>query len=121
MKEQYYKGHFPFKQGTDLNVQLSVLFYEEDGIHYAYCAALDILGYGYTEKEAKDSFEVMVRETLTDAVSNGTLVALLQSCGWNKNQPPTTSNLINSNHELANIVNNKDYKAVIETVRIPVA
>lgn len=83
MKEQYYKGHFPFKQGTDLSAQLSVLFYEEDGIHYAYCAALDILGYGYTEKEAKDSFEVMVRETLADAVSNGTLVALLQSCGWN--------------------------------------
>lgn len=29
-------------KGMGISVSLSVILYEEDGIHYAYCAALDI-------------------------------------------------------------------------------
>ena len=108
------------KEGTGIDVLLSVILYSEEGIHYAYCAALDILGYGNTEAEARQSFEVMIRETLTDAVASGTLLAMLQDCGWRNNQePPKTSDLIARNSDLADIVNNKTYKAVIESVHIP--
>ena len=120
MKAQVFKGHYPMRKGTGIDVQLSVIFYKEDGIYYAYCAALDILGYGNTEIEARKSFEIMVKETLTDAVANGTLLAMLKSYGWSNNQePPKTSDLINSNSELADIINNKVYKTVFEAVNIP--
>lgn len=119
MKQQLFRRHYPMKKGTGIDVQLSVIFYEEDNIHYAYCAALDVLGYGNTEDEAKESFEIMIKEILTDAVTTGTLSSLLHSYGWVKNQPPKTSDLINSNDDLAEIVNNKSYKTVLQSVHIP--
>ena len=120
MKAQLFKEHYSMKTGTGGDVQLSVILYEEDGVHYAYCAALDILGYGKTEAEAKQSFKTMVKEVITKSVANGTLSTMLRSYGWNKNQePPKITDLISSNTELADIINNKAYKTIFKAVHIP--
>ncbi len=109
------------KQGTGISVSIPVVLYEEDNIHYAYCAALDILGYGNTEEEARKSFEIIIEETLRYAVSHGTLDALLKGNGWHKNQPPRTSDLIAHNSELADIINNKPYRSIMTDITIPCA
>lgn len=62
MKQQLFKGHYLMKEGTGVDVLLPIIFYREGEIHYVYCAALDILGYGNTEEEARQSFEVMISE-----------------------------------------------------------
>ncbi len=35
---------------------MPVVLFQEDGIWYAHCAALEITGYGHTSEEAKQSF-----------------------------------------------------------------
>lgn len=49
---------------------LPLIVFKEEGIWYALCPVLDITGYGNTEAEAKDSFDVMVREFFRYAVEN---------------------------------------------------
>jgi hypothetical protein len=39
-----------------------VVLFQEEGIWYAHCAALEITGYGHTEQEARESFDVMYKE-----------------------------------------------------------
>lgn len=121
MKAQQFNGLYPMKEGTGISISLAVILYEEDDIHYAYCAALDILGYGNTEEEARRSFEIMLEETLKYAVAHGSLTALLESCGWDKRQPPKTSDLINLRSELADIIDNKTYRTIREDITIPCA
>lgn len=121
MKAQQFKRHYPMKQGTGISVDLSVILYEEDGMHYAYCAALDVLGYGLDDDEAKLSFEVMLEEILKEAVSEGNLYALLESYGWHKSEPPKISDLISRSEELADIINNKAYRTIRENITIPSA
>ncbi len=121
MKKQQVIGHIPMKKGTYIDVSLPVILFEEDNIHYAYCAALDILGYGYTEEEARKSFEVMLHEIIHDAASEGNLEALLSSYGWQKNVPPKTSDLLARNHNLADIMDNKEFRTIRQTVLIPCA
>lgn len=121
MKTQQFNGLYSMKHGTGVSISLSVILYEEDKIHYAYCAALDILGYGNTEDEARKSFEIMLQEILEDAVSKGNLETLLKYCGWNKNEPPKTSDLIARCSTLADIVNNKTYRSIQENITIPCA
>ncbi len=81
MKQQQVIGPIP---KTHIDVSLPLTLFVEDHIHYAYCAALEILGYGYTEREAMQSFEVMLREIIHDAVSKGNWEALLLRYGWQK-------------------------------------
>lgn len=109
------------KEGTGINVCLSVILYKEDGIHYAYCAALDILGYGYTAEEAKQSFAIMLEEILKDAIAEGNLDALLAAYGWEQNQPPKTSALISRSQELADIIDNKTYRTIHTDIVLPCA
>lgn len=121
MKAQQFNGSYPMKEGTGISVSLAVILYEEDKIYYAYCAALDILGYGNSEEEARRSFEIMLEEILKYAISEGTLSALLESYGWKKRQPPKTSDLITRSRELADIVDNKAYRTIRENITLPCA
>lgn len=41
---------------------LDVVIYKEDNIYYAICIPLDIIGYGKSVEEAKQSFAVMIEE-----------------------------------------------------------
>lgn len=119
MKARSFNKHIAMKSGATVKVKVSVFFYKEDDIHYAYCPALDILGYGNTDEEAKHSFEVMIDEILKDAIKEGTIFALLESCGWKAAVPPKTSEMIPRVKELADIVDNRAYKSVSTEIIIP--
>ena len=47
-----------------VEVKLSLIIFEDSGSQVVYCPALDVYGYGVTEKEALDSFKVCLGEFL---------------------------------------------------------
>ena len=119
MKTQQFNGRYPLKHGTGITVSLPVIFYKEENIHYAYCAALDLFGYGYSEEEARKSFEITVQMTLETAVEKGTLSALLASCGWQENKPPKTSDLVTRCTDLVHILDKMSYRVEEEKIQLP--
>lgn len=119
MKQTQFEGTLTMKEGPGISVSLAVFLYEEDGINYAMCPALDIIGYGRTEGEAKASFEVMITEVIEEVVKNGTLFVWLESLGWSKCKPPKTTELINKDESLAAIVNEKSYRTIQTNITIP--
>src|SRR5665213_1191547 len=62
--------------------KVPVVLFQEEGMWYAHCAALEITGYGHTEQEARESFDVMYKEFFRFASNEGTLHAELARLGW---------------------------------------
>lgn len=58
MKENYIKKTSVGTVETNLDIYL----FKEDNIFYVHAPTVDITGYGYTQKEAEDSFSLMVEE-----------------------------------------------------------
>ena len=65
-----------------VETNLSVFLFEEDEIFYCYCPPLDLYGYGRSEKEAKDSFDVNLTEFIKYTQNKNTLTEELQRLGW---------------------------------------
>lgn len=63
--------HAVKKREMRVKVNLAVMLYTEDNIHYAFCPALDLYGYGYTDDEAKKSFEVCLSEVVRYSLEHG--------------------------------------------------
>jgi hypothetical protein len=108
-----------------IKIDLKVVFFEEEKIHYAYMPSLDVTGYGKTDEEAKESLSVVLAEFLRYTISKNTLFIEMQRLGWkikSKKKPmyaPALSDLINTNDQLREIVNSKQYKIVNYPVYIP--
>ena len=124
MQEGNLKGEK--KIGTkSVKVDLQVLFFEEDDIHYAYMPSFDLTGYGNTEEEAKVSLTVVVDEFLRYTLNKNTLFIEMQRLGWkikSKTKPmfaPQMSDLINTNEQLKDIVNTKQYATSNYQVSLP--
>lgn len=90
------------RASTDAHIEITVPVVvfkdEEDGIWYAHCPVLDVTGYGKTKEEAKDSFEIVLDETIGYMLEHGTLDSELKRLGWGKTQgrptPPDMSKLL---------------------------
>ena len=52
---------------------LDVFIYENDGCKIAYAPALDLMGYGKSVDDAKDSFEIVAEDFFETAVQRNTL------------------------------------------------
>ena len=105
-------------QDGRVDSQLDVMFYEEDGITYAYAPALDLVGYGNNLDEAKASFEIVIEEYFKFTTENNTLEADLRSHGWAVKEEesynsPRFVDILKKNKQLQNVVNN-DYSKVSE-------
>jgi uncharacterized protein YeeX (DUF496 family) len=87
--------------------------------------SFDLTGYGNTEEEAKDSLTVVLVEFLSYTLNKNTLFIEMQRLGWqikNKKNPllaPKMSDLINSNDQLKDIVNSKQYSTSNYEVNVP--
>lgn len=108
-----------------ITVSLQVLFFEEEGIHYAYMPSFDLTGYGNTEEEAKESLTIVLDEFLRYTLNKNTLFIEMQRLGWkikSKKKPmyaPQMSDLINTNDQLKDIVNSKQYTTSNYQVNVP--
>lgn len=104
---------------------MQVLVFEEENIYFAYMPSFDLTGYGKTEEEAKESLTIVLNEFLRYTLNKNTLFIEMQRLGWkikNKKKPiyaPQMSDLINSNEQLKEIVNSRQYSTLNYQVDIP--
>lgn len=117
------KGNFKNdKAGVDFN--LPMITFEENSVFFAYSPALDLTGYGNTEEEAKKSFDETLTQFFDYCTNKKTFFGELEKLGWKVSKtrasaPPTLVDMINKNDYLADIFEQKQYKKVHQTVKIP--
>jgi len=109
-----------------IEINLQVFLFEEDGLFFAYMPSLDLTGYGYKPEEAKDSLTVVLDEFLRYTLNKNTLFIELERLGWkikSKKKPmhaPQMTDLINTNEQLKDIVNYKQYSTSNYPVKVPI-
>ena len=110
--------------GKMINVKLSLIEFEEDGLFFIYSPALDLTGYGKTEPEARDSYNLAMEEFLRYTHHKKTAFTVLEKLGWTitknkKVSAPSLSTLIQSRRYLEEIFTEKDFRKTHENVAIP--
>lgn len=70
------------KSDSKCEVLVEVTFVKEEKYIVAYCPALQLTGYGYTEEEAKKSFETELDIFLEETTKRGSLEKYLLENGW---------------------------------------
>ena len=106
-------------------IRLSLIEFEEDGVTIIYAPALDLSGYGNTEIEAKESFNIVMEEFLQYTHSKNTLNGVLSELGWEikvssknaKYSPPKNSDLVDKNPLYKEILDKKQYKVFSKEVK----
>lgn len=105
-----------------IQIEVPVIFFEEEGIFFANVPSLDITGYGKTEKEASDSLDVMVDEFISYSTKNNTLDAALKELGWKKKtELPLLTDQIKHDDHLKNIINNHNIRTDKKHISLPTA
>lgn len=101
-----------------LKINLSVISFKEDDVFIIYCPSLDVSGYGYSKKEAEDSFNLIMADFFNEATVNGTLLDELKRLGWKITSkdnshlliPPSLDEMLRDNdHPLKEIWDEKDF------------
>ena len=108
-----------------IRFDLPLFLFEEDKVWFAYLPSLDLNGYGKTEIEAKESLSIVLDEFLRYTLNKNTLLSEMKRLGWqikSKKKPmlaPEISDLINTNDQLKEIINYKDYATSHYQVNVP--
>ena len=114
-------------QRKNIEVQVDIIEYNDEGIFYAYSPALDLIGYGTTKVEARQSWEIVLQEYITYTMNKKTLTKDLQSRGWivrngNKQfRPPTFSWLLQNNRELVEMYDKYNFQKTSTPITVPFA
>ena len=114
-------------QTKNINVQVDVIEYEDDGIFYAYSPALDLIGYGISLVEARQSWETILQEYFTYTMNKKTLTKDLLHRGWivrkgNKEfRPPSFSWLLQNNRELVEMYDKHNFQKTSRPISVPLA
>lgn len=111
---------------NEVQVNLALIIFEEDGSHIAYCPALELSGYGYTEEEAKKSFETSLSEFFRYLMNKKTFEKEFIRLGWTIKKkhdkimiPPSMTELLNGNENFSRIFNNFPFKKIDERIALP--
>ena len=102
-----------------------ILFSDENNIHYALIPSLDVLGYGKSQNEAKDSLHIVLNDYFEYTTRNNTLLKDLKKHGWNikrkkkEIEPPSFVETLQNNEEAKQIISTRDYEKRSESIRIP--
>jgi len=110
-----------------ITVHLPFIIFEDGGYQVLYCPPLDLTGYGTTEQEAKQSFEIVLDEYFKYTANKGTLLEDLTNLGWKikkKNLrkpivPPDLSYSLESNEDFKRIFNTHDFRKGNTKVAMP--
>lgn len=126
MSNLIFKGNLQ-SGDTGIKTNLSLLSFVEEGIHIIYSPALDLSGYGNTEGEAKESFEVVLSEFFNYCMNKKTVFDELKRLGWkvkgNRKHPkvesPDMSELLKNNTDLEDFFQKKEFYKYNKEVMIP--
>ncbi|TAD95416.1 MAG: hypothetical protein EAZ97_15530 [Bacteroidetes bacterium] len=85
-----------------IKVLLSLLVFKENDLYFVYSPTLDITGYDYSKKGAKESFKEVLSFFLEHNLEQGTLHKELERLGWNLKQaenpiPPNLKQIVRHN------------------------
>lgn len=116
---------FNKRHSEKIVVQLDMIDFQEDGIFCTYSPALDLVGYGNTQQEAHNSWEVVLAEYLKFTVENNTLQKDLTKHGWtvsndNLTPPPFTWLLVH-NDQVKDFYDNYNFTKSSRPVKVPIA
>lgn len=111
------KTESPYGHEIIVNIRL-VQFTTEEGVEVVYAPALEVYGYGNNSDEARASFDTSIDEFIHHTNEIGTFEKELERLGWKiqgrkksrKLQAPIFSDLLINNQNLAEIINNRDFK-----------
>lgn len=123
MKRGTIKGQTKTSRGL-VKAKLQLMSFIEDGVFIAYIPALDISGYGKTEKDAHGSLSESLNNYFQYAVNKNTLVEDLKLHGWTIKKrkayvAPEITDLINKNEYLHDVFNTKDFSFKRIEIDIP--
>lgn len=96
---------------SQIEVNLSLLYWIDNSIHFFYSPALDLTGYGNTEKEAWSSLEHTLSAFIAYTENNNTLFLELEKLGWTTDQkkklaqPPSDQELLADNATYKELLN----------------
>ena len=116
-------GNLPKDKRIELNAL--IVAFVEDSVYYYYAPQLDVYGYGQTETEAKESFEITLHEFFRYTLNKGTLQNELKRLGWKLRTKakaiaaPGFSQLLQTNAELKDIVENRSFTKTQHLIQIP--
>ena len=65
-----------------IHTELPLISFVEDDVHFVYCPALDLTGYGNNESEAKNSFTQTLKIYFDYTTNKKTLQKDLEDHGW---------------------------------------
>ncbi len=107
-----------------VNVRVDIVSYIDENICYLTCPALDIIGYGNTESEARRSFETTLLEYVKYTVHKKTLKKDLLSMGWKqkgKNNfiAPSLIEILNEEPELRDLLNTIPFQKTSRSIELP--
>ena len=112
--------------GKTVTLNVTVVIFQEDNIHYALIPSFDLTGYGSSANEAEESLKVVLDEFLKYSINKNTLTLEMKRLGWkikSKHKPmsaPQLSDLINTNDQLRELFNsNKPFSTSNYQVNLP--
>lgn len=79
------------KNTREISLSIPIQIFPEDKFWIAYCPILEISGYGDSEEQAKESFEVSLKIFIDETVKKGTLEKILLDLGWSLSKFPKAS------------------------------
>ena len=109
------------------SMKLSLFVFKDENIYNIYCPTLNLVGCGYTENEAHESFNIVLDEYIRYTTEHQTLIADLKQNGWKikdngkKLIPPKMSELLQRDNELDKIFNNYDFNKYSIPVKMQLA
>lgn len=111
---------------NSIELSLPLIVFQEDNTFITYCPAFDLSGYGNTEHEAYESFNIVLGEYFLYTTRKKTLGEDLRKHGWivsnNKTKPmmpPELSKLLETNKDFNRIFNNFPFKKIDQRVSMP--
>jgi hypothetical protein len=105
---------------NSVKVRLSLIMFNEDDTKIMYCPALEVSGYGKSEPEARESFEISLDQFLEYSIHKKTLSIELEKLGWKLHgkykpaHPPTMQQLLEKNENFNRIFNDHPFKKIDE-------
>lgn len=111
--------------GKHVTVDVPVMLFEEDGLHYAYMPAFDLTGYDTTKEKAIESLTIVLDEFLRYTLNKNTFFIELKRLGWkvkSKKRPlvaPQMSDMVNTNEQVRDIINSKSFSTSSYQLNVP--
>lgn len=109
-------------------LDLHLISFKEDKNNIIYSPALDLVGYGKTQRDAMESFIEVVNEFIRYTHNKKTLRKVFADLGWvvkggskkPRFTPPANTEIAKNNELFTEILNNKNYRTFNQTLQLAI-